>query len=114
VIPILLRSVDYTGAPFSALRSLPDDATPVASHDNRDEAWTEVARGLRSAILARFLVREYPEVFQGRPQLLRRPPLLLVFAVVLGLVASALALGALLSSRRRHEPRALPPAGRPR
>lgn len=34
VIPILLRAVDWKGAPFSELQMLPENAIPVARADN--------------------------------------------------------------------------------
>ncbi|NIR52486.1 TIR domain-containing protein, partial [candidate division KSB1 bacterium] len=50
VIPIIIRPVDWSGAPFSKLQALPKDAKPVTSWTNRDEAWADVARGIRKAI----------------------------------------------------------------
>ncbi|HEX8500899.1 MAG TPA: TIR domain-containing protein [Pyrinomonadaceae bacterium] len=47
VIPVVLRSVDWEGAPFRKLQALPKDAKPVASWPDRDQAMTEVARGIR-------------------------------------------------------------------
>ena len=50
VIPVIIRPVDWSGAPFSKLQALPKDARPVTSWPNRDEAWTDVARGIRKAV----------------------------------------------------------------
>jgi hypothetical protein len=50
VIPIIIRSVDWSGAPFAELQALPKDAKAVASWKNTDEAWIDVARGLRHAV----------------------------------------------------------------
>jgi hypothetical protein len=50
VIPVLLRQCDTRGAPFAHLTTLPRDGSAVTSHKNRDEAWTEVARGIRDAV----------------------------------------------------------------
>lgn len=50
VIPIILRSVDWHSAPFSSLQALPRNAKPITSWPNRDEAWTDVARGIRLII----------------------------------------------------------------
>jgi internalin A len=50
VVPVVLRACDWTTAPFSGLQALPKDATPVTSWSNRDEAWNDVARGLRSLV----------------------------------------------------------------
>ena len=50
VIPVILRAVDWTGAPFAKLQALPTDGRPVTSWSNRDEAFTDVARGIRKAV----------------------------------------------------------------
>ena len=50
VIPVIIRSVDWTTAPFAKLQALPKDAKPVTSWVNRDEAFTDVTRGIRRAI----------------------------------------------------------------
>jgi hypothetical protein len=50
VIPIILRSVDWQAAPFSKLQALPKDAKPVTSWIDRDEAFTDIARGIRKAV----------------------------------------------------------------
>jgi hypothetical protein len=52
VIPIILRPCDWHGAPFGKLQSLPRDDKAVTSWSNRDEAWTEVAMGVRRAVEA--------------------------------------------------------------
>ena len=50
VIPVILRAVEWTGAPFGHLQALPTDARPVTSWSNRDEAFADVARGVRKAV----------------------------------------------------------------
>src|SRR5450755_3301687 len=50
VIPIALRSVDWKGAPFAHLQPLPTDAQPITRWTDRDEAWTNVAAGIRRSI----------------------------------------------------------------
>lgn len=50
VIPVMLRAVDITDAPFAALQGLPTDLKPVTSWPNRDEAWTDVAKGIRCMV----------------------------------------------------------------
>ena len=50
VIPVILRPCDWHGAPFSKLQSLPKDGKAVMSWTNKDEAWTDVALGIRRAI----------------------------------------------------------------
>jgi TIR domain len=53
VIPVILRSVDWSGAPFAELQALPQGARAVTSWPNVDEAFTDVAMGVRRAIRAR-------------------------------------------------------------
>jgi hypothetical protein len=50
VIPIILRSVDWHRSPFGKLVALPTDGKPVTSWPNLDEAFTDVAKGLRRVI----------------------------------------------------------------
>ncbi|HJZ80302.1 MAG TPA: toll/interleukin-1 receptor domain-containing protein, partial [Pyrinomonadaceae bacterium] len=38
VIPVILRDVDWRGAPFSKLNALPTDGKPVTAWPNRDAA----------------------------------------------------------------------------
>ncbi|WP_414571591.1 GUN4 domain-containing protein [Nostoc sp. CCY 9925] len=51
VIPVILRSVDWNGAPFGKLQALPKNAEPVVSRNwhNQDKAFTDVAIGIRAA-----------------------------------------------------------------
>jgi len=49
VIPVILRAVDWAGAPFGRLKALPRDAKPITSWDNQDEAFRDVAMGIRQA-----------------------------------------------------------------
>lgn len=50
VIPVILRPVDWQGAPFSKLQGLPTDAKPVTSWDDRDEAFLDITKGIRKAV----------------------------------------------------------------
>jgi TIR domain len=50
VIPIIVRPCDWSGAPFANLEALPRDAKAVTTWGNRDEAWTDVAKGLRASV----------------------------------------------------------------
>jgi len=50
VIPIIVRPVDWAGASFGKLQALPKNAKAVTSWSNRDEAWVDVARGIRKAV----------------------------------------------------------------
>jgi hypothetical protein len=52
VIPIFLRPCDWDGAPFGGLQALPTDTLPVTKWENRDEAFTIVAKGIRHAVEA--------------------------------------------------------------
>jgi len=50
VIPVILRRVDWRGAPFDKLQVLPTDAKPVTSWPNIDEAFYDVAQGIRRVV----------------------------------------------------------------
>src|SRR5216683_2118639 len=50
VIPVILRPVDWTGAPFAKLQALPRGGIPVTKWDDQDEAFTDVARGIREVV----------------------------------------------------------------
>ena len=52
VIPVILRKCDWHQAPFGKFQSLPRDGKAVTSWSNRDEAWTDVAVGVRCAVEA--------------------------------------------------------------
>jgi hypothetical protein len=47
VIPVLLRPVDWQGAPFEDLRYLPRDGRPITVWENVDVAFYDVATGIR-------------------------------------------------------------------
>ena len=51
VIPILLRPVDWTDTPFSQIQMLPTNAKPVTSWSNTDEAYRDIAIGIRRAVV---------------------------------------------------------------
>lgn len=79
VVPILLRDVDLQPEdadrlPFVSLldsQGLPRDWKPVTSWSNRDEAWTNVARGLRETVRViqdrRAAARSNPRVTEPAP-----------------------------------------------
>ena len=50
VVPVIVRPVDYVGTPFARIQALPKDARPVTSWGNADEAWFDVARGVRRVV----------------------------------------------------------------
>jgi len=47
VIPVILRPVDWSSAPFGKLQGFPKDAKPITKWSNRDEAFKDVALGIR-------------------------------------------------------------------
>jgi TIR domain-containing protein len=47
VIPVILRAVDWHSAPFGNLQALPRNARPVTHWQNRDEAFYDIAIGIR-------------------------------------------------------------------
>ena len=50
VIPIILRSVDWEDEPISKLMALPRDAKPVTKWEDRDEVFTNIARGIKKVV----------------------------------------------------------------
>jgi len=50
VIPILLRPVLFTGAPFAMLKMLPSNGKPVVSWRNRDSAFVDIALGIERVV----------------------------------------------------------------
>lgn len=51
VIPIILKPVDWSGAPFGKLQALPKNAKPVTTWSNRGEAFLNIAEGIRHAAM---------------------------------------------------------------
>ena len=54
VIPIFIRPCDWQTAPFAKIQGLPRNATPVSKWPDADEAWLNVAQGIRAVINANF------------------------------------------------------------
>lgn len=50
VIPIILRPVDWRQAPFSKLQALPKNGKAITSWSNQDEAFLDVANGIRQVV----------------------------------------------------------------
>jgi len=50
VVPVILRPTAWEGAPFSKLQALPTDARPISKWSNRDEAFANVAAGLKAVV----------------------------------------------------------------
>lgn len=68
VIPIILKPVDWSGAPFSKLQAFPKNAKPVTTWSNRDQAFTDIAQGIRQAAI------ELMEVLHNRRSSLLSEP----------------------------------------
>ncbi|MFL6211166.1 MAG: tetratricopeptide repeat protein [Pyrinomonadaceae bacterium] len=47
VIPIILRACDWHSAPFGKLQAFPKDVNPVIEWQYRDQAFLDIARGIR-------------------------------------------------------------------
>lgn len=50
IIPILFRACDTECAPFGELQVLPSNGKPVMSWPDRDEAFTDIAQGIRTVL----------------------------------------------------------------
>lgn len=72
VVPIVVRAVDLDpddaeDLPFLKLQGLPTSLRPVTSWPNRDEAWTDVAKGLRATVKGIRERRPPPSAAQPAP-----------------------------------------------
>ncbi|MGV0106899.1 TIR domain-containing protein [Nostoc sp. DSM 114167] len=56
VIPIILRNVSWQDAPFAKLQALPKNTQPIKSWSNQDDAFANVAQGIKFA--AEQLIKE--------------------------------------------------------
>ena len=50
VIPVILRTCDWGDMPYAKLQALPTGARPVNSFADKDEAYTDVAKGIRMVV----------------------------------------------------------------
>jgi len=50
VIPVILRTCDWSDAPFGKLQALPKNAKPVKSWADQDDAFTDIVKGIKRAI----------------------------------------------------------------
>lgn len=66
VIPVILKFADWSTSPFHSLQALPPGAKPITDWRNRDEAWTEVAQGLRRVIGRFHAAQDDPAAGPGR------------------------------------------------
>lgn len=48
VLPVLVKSVDLANLPIGKFQSLPTDLRPISAWRDADEAWLQVARGVRA------------------------------------------------------------------
>ena len=75
VIPVMLRPTYWEGAPFAKLQGLPKDMRPVTSWGKRDEAFTDIARGIartaRDITANPRVARRCPVQRRARPASLR-------------------------------------------
>ncbi len=50
VVPIFIRPCDWQTAPFAKIQGLPRNALPVSKWSDEDEAWLNVAQGIRAVL----------------------------------------------------------------
>jgi hypothetical protein len=50
IIPIIIRSCDFSSLQVSSFQALPKDAKPITKWDDRDEAWLNVINGIKSVL----------------------------------------------------------------
>lgn len=50
VIPIILRNCEWQDMPYAMLQALPTGGKPVKSFDDEDEAYTQIAKGIRDVV----------------------------------------------------------------
>jgi hypothetical protein len=67
VIPVILRPCDWHGAPFGRLLALPRDGRPVSTWNNIDEAFLDIANGIKAAVAAREAQRPAASHSTARP-----------------------------------------------
>ena len=54
IIPIFLKPCDWSDASFSIINGLPKDAKPVTKYEDMEEAFYEIARGIKKVIFHKF------------------------------------------------------------
>ncbi len=50
VIPVILRSCEWSEMPYAKLQALPTGAVPINKFADKDEAYTNVAKGIRAVV----------------------------------------------------------------
>lgn len=76
VIPIILRPADWRSAPFGNLHALPKDGRPVTTWSNRDQAFLDIAKGIRQAaqeIAETLRERQIQEIIESLEKLRKSP-----------------------------------------
>jgi len=68
VIPIIVQPADWEWAPFGKLQALPKDARPITTWPNQDEAWLDVARGIRKVANQLFVERQERAAREAEPR----------------------------------------------
>src|SRR3989442_1744044 len=69
VIPILLRPTDWESTPFHKLQALPEDARPITKWRPRDDAFLNVAQGIRKAVEELRASSSFPPSFHATGQM---------------------------------------------
>ncbi|MEM1368224.1 MAG: TIR domain-containing protein, partial [Cyanobacteria bacterium P01_H01_bin.15] len=62
VIPVILKPSDWRDSPFAKLQALPKDGKPVVKWDDQDEAFLDVAQGLRRVVASLGGKKKEPEI----------------------------------------------------
>jgi hypothetical protein len=74
VIPVILRTTLWEGAPFARLQALPENGRAITSWPDKDRAFTDIARGIHRAVQEiRAAQVAAPSAIGGRTQ--RLPPI---------------------------------------
>ena len=73
VVPVIIRECDWEGTPFESIQGLPTDMRPVVSRHwhNIDEAYANVARGLKKIIKQRLSELETTDSRYGSNKVIR-------------------------------------------
>lgn len=69
VIPVILRPVDWKGAPFGKIQALPTNAEPVTSKNwsSLDEAFLDIEKGIRKEVESlKFVPKLSKQIFKNR------------------------------------------------
>ncbi|MDY7024487.1 MAG: formylglycine-generating enzyme family protein, partial [Cyanobacteriota bacterium] len=68
VVPVILRTCDWTNTPFAKLQAFPKDARPIVTWENQDEAFLSVVQGIRTAAQ---IIQDYRKQQLEHKQLIR-------------------------------------------